>query len=96
MFKWLNKTGVENDRGFAVQSIDRFTVEYREAEKKVSVYVENGFCEGYKPCVIIEPSAFQRWDGDPSYVSLPEEKQDEMMENFTEAMEFQGIAVVTG
>ena len=90
MFKWLNKTGVESDRGFVVQSMDRFTVEYREGDKKIGVYVEHGFVEGRNPCVIIKPTSFERWDGDPEWTTLPPEKQDEMRANFTEAMEFRG------
>lgn len=65
------------------------------ATRKVEVYVENGCIEGGKPAVIIvERNSFERWDGDPEWVTLPLEKQDEMLANFTEALEFQGLAVV--
>jgi hypothetical protein len=94
MFKWLNKQGVESDRGFVVQSVGRFAVDYREGDKKIEVYVERGCVEGGKPAVIVEGNSFERWDGDPEWATLPLEKQDEMPTNFTEAMEFQGIAVV--
>ena len=30
MFKWLNKQGVEYDKGFIVQKVGRFTIEYRQ------------------------------------------------------------------
>ncbi len=94
MFTWINSQGVRSDRGFEVESMDRFAIEYREGKKRIGVYVENGFLDGRKPCVAIERTAFERWDGDPPWVKLPREKQDEMLANFTEAMEFQGIAVV--
>ncbi|MGO8689460.1 MAG: hypothetical protein ACLQLG_07490 [Thermoguttaceae bacterium] len=94
MFKWLNKTGVESDRGFAVQSMDRFTIEYREGDRKIDIYVERGLLPDGKYCVTIEAAAFEHWNGDPEWVTLPPEKQDEMLANFTEAMEFQGLAVV--
>jgi hypothetical protein len=94
MFKWLNKTGVESDHGFVVQSVDRLTVEYREGKRKVSVYVERGYAPGNTPCVIIESTAFERWDDDSACTVLSPEKQAEMLLNFTEAMKFQGIDVV--
>jgi len=93
MFRWLNKQGVASDSGFVVQSIDRFTIEYREGTKKVSVEVENGFL-GEKPCVSILPSAFERWDGDPHNEEIPSQRQAEMHANFRAAMEFQRLAVV--
>jgi len=74
----------------------RFSVEYREGEKKIDVYVERGVADGKNPCVIIESTAFERWDGDPAYSVLPIEKQQQILANFIEAMEFQGIAVIIG
>jgi len=32
-FKWLNKQGVESDKGFVLQSIDRFAFEYCEGAR---------------------------------------------------------------
>lgn len=93
MFTWLNKQGVQSDRGFIVQSMDRFTIEYREGARKISVEVERGML-GDKPCVSILPSAFDRWDDDPEWKTIPPEEQDKMLANFTEAIEFQGLAVV--
>ncbi len=95
MFVWLNSQAVRSDRGFEVESMGRFTVDYREGGRKVTVEVERGF-DGAKPCVVIEPTAFQRWDADPVGKTLPPDKQAEMMSNFQEGMEFQGIAVVVG
>lgn len=94
MFTWINSQAVRSDQGFEVESMGRFTIDYREGSKKVSVYVENGM-EAGKPCVIImKPTAFERWDDDPPGASNPLEKQQEMLRNFIEAMEFQGLAVV--
>lgn len=91
MFKWLNKQGVESEKGFIVQSVDRFTIEYRERFQKISVYVEDSRLPNQKHCVIIDQDAFQKWDnGD----SISKEKQKEIYKNFKEAMEFQNIAVV--
>lgn len=91
MFTWLNKQGVESDRGFIVQSVARFTIEYRENSKCISVEVDNGRLPNGKFCEIVSPDAFSKWDdGTP----IPAEKQKEILQNFTEAMEFQGIGVV--
>jgi hypothetical protein len=92
MFTWLNKQGVQSDRGFVVQVVGRFLVEYRELGKTVSVEVEGCFFDG-KAHVSISPTAFERWDGDPEWALLPSDKQDEILANFTEAMEFQGVEV---
>jgi ferredoxin len=91
VFKQLNKQGVQSNKGFIVQFVGRFEVEYREGEKLISVYVEPGYASGNKFCVIIAPEAFSKWD-DGTVVSS--EKQKEILKNFTEAMEFQNIGVV--
>lgn len=91
MFTWLNKQGVKSDQGFIVQSVDRFTIEYREGIKRMSVLVERGFLPNNKVCVCISPDAFVKWD-DGMPISV--ERQKEILNNFTEAMEFQGMGVV--
>jgi len=91
MFKWLNKQGVQSDKGFIVQFVGRFEVEYQEGEKIISVYVEPGYTADNKFCLNIESNSFVAWaDGTP----IPEKKQKEILKNFTEAMEFQNIGVV--
>ena len=87
MFTWLNKQGVQSDRGFIVQSVDRFTIEYREGSRKVSIHVESGRSPDGKLCEIISRGAFKRWDNDLSGMTNPLEKQQEMLQNFREAME---------
>jgi hypothetical protein len=93
MFTWLNKQGVQSDRGFVVQCIDRFVIEYREGARVMSVLTEPGMYDG-KFCVIVDPQAFRRWDDDPADVTIPLERQQEIFANFKEAMEFQNLAVV--
>ena len=93
MFTRLNKQGVESDRGFAVQSLDRFTVEYREGNKRIALDVDNGISGG-RPCVSVERRAFKRWDSMRDCEELSLAKQNEILQNFVEAMEFQGVAVV--
>lgn len=91
VFTWINKQGVKSERGFIVQSVGRFTIEYREDLKILSVEVENGFLSDKKPCEIVRADAFRKWDDG---TIIPEEKQIQILQNFKEAMEFQGIAVI--
>ena len=66
-------------------------MEYREGGKLISVYVEPGYTPSNKFCVIIEPNAFTQWaDGTP----IMNEKQEEILKNFIDAMKFQNIEVV--
>ena len=90
MFTWLNKQGVRSDSGFEVQRTGRFDAEYREGGKVVMLYVESGLSGGM-PCIILDPHAFARWnDG----TAIPEEKQAQMLQNFKDAMAFQGLKTV--
>jgi hypothetical protein len=89
MFRWLNKQGVESDHGFAVQRTGRFSAEYRDRGKVVTLDVESGLDYDDKPCVIVDPDAFQHWDGETA--KIPPEEQAQMFENLREAMEFQGL-----
>jgi hypothetical protein len=91
MFTWgNNKLCVRSDEGFEVKFTGRFDAEYREGDKVVELYVESGLSGGL-PCICLEPQAFARWnDGTP----IPEEKQAQMLKNFTDALEFQGLKTV--
>ena len=90
MFTWLNKQGVQSDRGFVVQFTGRFTADYREDDKVVTLDVEDGL-NGGLPCIILDPSAFARWD-DGTPIAL--DQQVRLFQNFKEAMEFQGLKMV--
>ena len=90
MFTWLNKQGVRCDSGFEVQFTGRFDAEYREGNNVVKLYVESGF-EGGSQCILVDPDAFARWDNGQA-ISLG--RQQQMFQNFKEAMEFQGLKMV--
>ena len=92
-FTWLNKQGVRSTAGFEVQCIDRFTIEYREGAKKVSVPVEDGLNQG-RAVVLIGPDAFSKWDPPFDALNISSDKQLEMLQNFTAEMEFQGLVVL--
>jgi len=90
-FTWLNKQGVKSSKGFIVQCMGRFTAEYQECSRKITIELEIGKLPNGKYCDIIGSDAFSKWDdGTP----IPKEKQDEILQNYKDAMEFQGIGVI--
>ena len=90
MFTWLNKQGVQSDRGFVVQRTSRFSAEYRDVDKVVTLEVESGLSGGM-PCLILDPHAFTRWDdGTP----IDREQQELLFQNVSEALDFQGLKMV--
>jgi hypothetical protein len=91
MFTWLNKQGVQSDRGFVLQRTGRFTAEYREHGKVVTLDVEAGLSGGLQ-CLILDPDAFGRWDGEAA--KIPANQQQQMFQNVKEALEFQGLKMV--
>jgi len=91
MFTWLNKQGVKSSKGFIVQSVARFVIEYREAEKRISIEVESDYGLGRRPIEKIKMDAISKWDDGSA---ITKEKQKEIIKNFIDAMEFQGIGVV--
>jgi hypothetical protein len=93
MFTRLNKQGVRSERGFEVQRTDRFSSEYREGDKVVSLYVESGV-NGGLPCIIVDATAFTRWDGDGPGQMISPEQQARMFQNLKEALEFQGLGLI--
>lgn len=90
MFTWLNKQGVKSDKGFIVQRTDRFSCDYREGVKKIEIEVESGLI-GDQFCINVSTKSFSSWHGGESISS---EKQAEILQNFKDAMEFQGLKVI--
>ena len=85
MFTWLNKQGVKSGKGFIVQRTGRFTTEYQEGHRKISIDLENGILPSNKHCVIVSASGVTKWDDG---MLIPQGKQKEILRNFIEAMEF--------
>jgi len=92
-FSWLNKQGVASTQGFEVQVINRECIEYREQGKTISVGYEMGM-NGGKPCVLMSPKSFVRWDDTTADNTMSSEDQSRIEANFRRAMAFQGVNVV--
>jgi hypothetical protein len=90
MFTWMNKQGVRSDEGFEVQSTGRFTIEYREQGKVITISVEPGLSGG--PCVLLEDKPFRFWDD--CNIQNSSEEQKRLLNNFIAAMKFQGLGVL--
>jgi hypothetical protein len=82
---------VRSDQGFEFQFTGRFDAIYREGTKAVSLYVENGRTASGSPCIIIDPIAFDHWDGGEH---ISPEQQTRLFNNLREAVEFQGLQLV--
>jgi len=91
MFTYLNKQGVKSDKGFIVQRTGRFTSEYREGTRKITIELDNAVLPDGKYCEIISLDAFSKWDNGSS---ISKKKQSEILQNFKDAMEFQGLGIV--
>lgn len=91
MFKWLNKQGVESDRGFIVQVVSRFLIEYIQRSKKISVHIEVDNVTSAEVTIVVHKFSFTSWD-DGSHIS--ENEQIQIIKNFKDAMNFQGVDVV--
>lgn len=92
-FNWLNKQGVESKKGFSVQFTGRYSAEYAEGDRKISLSIESGLSDD-KPCIIISPDAFECWDGDSHDKQIPNDQKTVMLANLRRALEFQDLALV--
>lgn len=90
-FTWLNKQGVKSSKGFVVQRTGRFTSEYQEGSRKITVEIETGKLPDGKFCDIIGSDTFTNWDDG---IPISKEKQEEILQNYKDAMNFQGIGVI--
>lgn len=89
MFTWLNKQGVKSSEGFEVQFTGRYSAEYRAGGRVVTLEVEDGISGG-RPSVLVDPSAFRRWDDGEL---IPEDEQQRMFDNLRRAIEFQDLVL---
>ena len=89
MFTWLNKQGVKSDRGFIVQSINRFVIRYSELQGEIDLSVERGM-NGGEAMIYVYDDEFYQWNDGRK---IAEEKKQQILKNFIEAMNFQEVDV---
>ena len=81
-FTWLNKQGVESDSGFIVQFTGRYTAEYRENGKALTLEIDGEMSE-----VCFRKDQFLKW-------SSCAKEQKTAINNFKEGCIFQGLKPV--
>jgi hypothetical protein len=79
MFTPISKQGVRSDQGFEVQVVDRFTIEYREGGKTMSIDVDGD-------TAMLSDHLFSKWDSPFSHVPIPGERQRQIRQNFNAAL----------
>jgi hypothetical protein len=89
-FTWLNKQGVRSDAGFELQFVDRFTMEYRQDGRTITLDIESGFLGANQPAILMSPDALNAWDDGAEL--LPTE-QRQALQNVREALAFQGLGL---
>lgn len=88
MFTWINKKSVRSSEGYEVHFLGRFTAQYREGRRIRTIPIEDGILAG-KPAVLFSRRVFENWDN--SSVDNPPDEQDRLLQNFVEALRFQGL-----
>lgn len=91
MFKWLNKGGVESDKGYIFQREHRFYYHYIEGTHVLVIYVEPFTDSNNVYFETIMTSSFKHWQ--PPYESeiLQENRVKEIVMNIDEALTFMEI-----
>lgn len=92
-FAWLNKGGVASDQGFVVQRVERYALEYREANRVMRFEGESifanlgkasfgfGFYPGWWTAI---------WQPPFSGVEVSQADRDRIIENIKAAFAFMG------
>jgi hypothetical protein len=86
MFRRLNMQGVESDKGFVVQCISRFSMEYREGDHRMLLG-----CESDAAGRLHVQTPRRHWDPPFSEQEIPDQKLEEIRENIAESLRFQNL-----
>jgi hypothetical protein len=92
-FKWLNKQGVESDRGFVLQRADRDTYEYREGDRVLRLSGESMFSGlGGASFGFSFDSTWRtaRWQPPHSAAPISDQDRELIIGNIKEAVAFKG------
>ena len=87
-FTWINKQGVETEKGEIVQCTGRFTMEYRKGSKILEIGIESGVM-GSTSLISYKRKDFEKWSKGGGQLSLAEKEQ--ALNTFREALIFQGL-----
>jgi hypothetical protein len=93
-FIHLNKQGVRSTRGFEVQFTGRFSLEYRDTGRKISISVSPGRDLEDKFCVVVASNIFERWDDEPDDALIPEADRLNLFENLRQALSALGATLI--
>lgn len=91
MLKWLNKQGVESDKGFILQGMHRFYYHYTEGDHVMIVYVEplkradNSYYER------VSKKSIGAWQPPYEQEVISKTKADQILKNIDEALSFMQI-----
>ncbi|MBP9021839.1 MAG: hypothetical protein KBH06_01435 [Spirochaetes bacterium] len=90
MLKWKNKQWVESDEGFSFLFTGRYTAEYIEGDRKLSLFIEDGMSnDNYG--IIIKSGSLNKWDNNQKILL---NEKDVILRNISEALEFQNINLI--
>jgi len=89
-FTWLSKQGVRSDTGFKLQSMDRFTFEYREGSRTITLDIESGILGENQPAILMGSDALKKWDNG---TTLDVVAQKQVLDNIRQALAFQGLGL---
>jgi len=92
-FVWLNKQGVASDQGFVVQRVERFVVEYREANRTMRLEGESivgGLEPGQFGFGFYHTWRYAQWESPYCGFSISDRDRERIVQNIKDAMAFMG------
>ncbi|HOA07160.1 MAG TPA: hypothetical protein PLE16_05070 [Spirochaetota bacterium] len=90
MLKWKNKQWVESDEGFSFLFTGRYTAEYIEGDRNLSLLIEDSMSnDNYG--IIIKSGSMNKWDNNQTILL---NEKDVILRNISEALEFQNINLI--
>jgi hypothetical protein len=83
-FEWITKKWVRSSAGFEVKSLGQYEMQYIEGDLSLRIKRDVGFTSNLEPCVLLDKSAFDNAGN----------RKEDIIKNFREAMDFQGLKVL--
>lgn len=98
-FVWLNKAGVASDQGFVVQRVERYAIEYREANRVMRLRGDAMFGNLGNASFGFELDAGWQmaiWQPPFGNVQISQADRDRIIQNIKDAFTFMGGKVEFG